>query len=208
MRTRMLVLGCAVAVVGVAVGAAVVHAAGARSAPKAKTVPVTVGPSGNKVFSPAVVKAKLGDTVAWTWGSSNHTSTDATGLGLWDSGTRSINGSFNFMFAHVGTYNYECTIHVSSGMTGKVKVPLAIASTSATSITLTWATVAPPANFVEDVQQEALGATKFTTIVNGSSALSEPLTLTSGTWKFRARYRNTSTGKKTSWSPAAKVTIT
>jgi plastocyanin len=188
------------------VSAAVVHAARASSASKPETVAVTVGPSGNKVFSPAIVKPHLGDTVTWTWGSSHHTSTDATGLGLWSSGILSAGATFSYTFTHAGAYAYECTLHASSGMTGLVRVPVKITKTSATDITLTWASAAPPANFVEDVQEKASGAAKFTTIVSGSADQSAPLTLTTGTWHFRARYRST-IGNSTAWSPAATVAI-
>lgn len=206
MRMQRVALGCAAAVVCAAVGAAVVHAAAARSAAKPKTVSVTVGPSGDKIFSPAIATAHLGDTVAWTWGSSHHTTTDTSGLALWDSGTRS-SGTFGYTFAHAGTYPYDCTLHAAAGMLGKVRVRLTVTRTSATDITLTWASAAPPPTFAEDVQEKAPGATRFTTIVSGSTDLSAPLSLTTGTWKFRARYRNTSTGKQTSWSPPAKVAI-
>lgn len=206
MRVQRVALGCAVAVVCAAASAAAVHAARASSAAKPKTVAVTVGPNGNKVFSPAIAKARLGDTVTWTWGSSHHTSTDTTGLSLWSSGTLSAGAVFNYTFTHSGAYSYECTLHASSGMLGLVRVPLKVTMNSATDITLTWASVAPPPNFVEDVQEKAPGARKFTTIVTGSTDLSAPLTLTTGTWSFRARYRST-VGNSSAWSPAARVTI-
>ena len=40
------------------------------------------------------------------------------------------------------------------------------------------------------------------TMISGARELLMP-----GAWEFRARYRNASTGKKTGWSPVAKVTI-
>jgi hypothetical protein len=118
-----------------------------------------------------------------------------------------VNFTFSFTFAHAGTYSYECSNHAFLGMTGKVRVPLTVTKTSATAITLTWASTAPPANFAEDVQQEMPGATAFTALATKTTALSKNLTLTSGTWKFRARYRNTSTGQKTAWSPISTVTV-
>jgi plastocyanin len=205
MRVRTVVMRCAAAViVAGGVGAAVVHAAGGGAAPK--TVAVTVGPMGNLVFSPNVAHAKVGDAVKWTWGSSGHTTTDESGLALWDTGVKSVNSTFSFTFAHAGTYNYECTVHGFLGMTGKVKTAVKITA-SGTTATVTWATAAPASGFVEDVQSEAPGATKFTTVVNGSTAMSKAFSLMPGTWAFRARYRNTTTGKKTAWSPVVKVAI-
>ena len=205
MKVRRIALGCAAAAVCAGIGAAVVHASGTRRAPA--PVAVTVAPNGNLVFSPAIAKPALGGAVQWTWGASGHTSTDESGLALWNTGVLGANSTFSFTFAHAGTYNYECTVHFFLGMKGKVQVPVKVASTSATTITLTWASAAPPANFVGDVQEEAPGTTTFTKVTTGSVLKSKSLTLTSGTWKFRARYRNTSTGKMTGWSPARSVTI-
>ena len=75
----------------VGVGAVLITSA-ARSA--AVTVPVSVGPGGVLVFNPANVTARRGDTVRWASGSSGHTTTDTTGLGLWDSKIRSLHATF------------------------------------------------------------------------------------------------------------------
>jgi hypothetical protein len=161
---------------------------------------------GNLVFSPSTAKLHIGDTVKWTWGATGHTSTDESGLALWDTGVQSVNHTFSFLFGHAGTYNYECTVHFFLGMKGKVQVSPR-AAVSGTSAAVTWASAAPPSGFVEDIQSEAPGGA-FATVVTGSSTVSHTFSsLTTGTWKFRARYRNTTTGKKTAWSPAAKAVI-
>jgi plastocyanin len=131
------------------------------------------------VFNPANVTAHQGDTVKWTWASSGHTTTDTTGLGLWD-----------FMF----------------GMVGSVKVPLMLTK-AGTKVTVRWASSAPAAGFVEDVQQEKPGAASFTALVTGSTAQSKAITLKRGTWRFRARYRNSASCKASGYSPAATVKI-
>lgn len=86
-------LAAAIAGVCCVVVGAVLMTSAARSA--ATTVPVSVGPGGMLVFNPVNVTARQGDTVKWTWGSSGHTTTDTTGLGLWDSKVRSAGATFS-----------------------------------------------------------------------------------------------------------------
>jgi plastocyanin len=187
----------------VGVGAVLMTSA-ARSA--AVTVPVSVGPGGMLVFNPANVTAHQGDTVKWTWDSSGHTTTDTTGLGRWDSKIRSVHATFTHKFVHAGTFGYHCQVHFSLGMVGSVKVPLML-TRSGTKVTVRWASSAPAAGFVEDVQQQKPGAVGFTALVTGSTAQAKAITLTRGTWKFRARYRNSRTGKASGYSPVATVKI-
>jgi len=44
--------------------------------------------------------------------------------------------------------------------------------------------------------------------VTGSIAQAKAITLGRGTWKFRARYRNSASGKASGFSPVSTVTIT
>jgi plastocyanin len=188
----------------VGVGAVLMTSA-ARSA--ATTVPVSVGPGGMLVFNPVNVTAHQGDTVTWTWDSSGHTTTDTTGLGLWDSKIRSVHATFSHKFVHAGTFGYHCQVHFAFGMVGSVKVPLML-TRSGSKVTVRWASSPPAAGFVEDVQQQKPGAAGFTALVTASTAQSKAITLARGTWKFRARYRNSATGKASGYSPVATVTIT
>ena len=188
----------------VGVGAVLMTSA-ARSA--ATTVPVSVGPGSMVVFNPVNVTAHQGDTVRWTWDSSGHTTTDTTGLGLWDSNIRSAGATFTHKFAHAGTFGYHCQVHFMFGMVGSVKVPLML-TTAGTKVTVRWASSTPAAGFVEDVQQQKPGAASFTALATGSTAQSKAITLTRGTWKFRARYRNSASGKASGYSPVATVKIT
>jgi plastocyanin len=197
--------GVALAVAICCAGAAAVGLTRAADAAPV-TVPVSVGPSGMLVFSPVNVTAHQGDTVKWTWGSSGHTTTDASGLAQWDSGVKGVNSTFTHLFQHAGTYNYVCSIHAGFGMKGSVKVPLVVTKSGA-KVTVRWASAVPPAGFVEDVQQRAPGATAFTAFALNSTLKSKTATLAAGTWGFRARYKNTMTGKFTAYSPIATVTI-
>jgi len=86
------------------------------AAANATTFTVTVGPSGQLVFSPATETIKVGDTVKWTWESSFHSSTSGTPGhpdGMWDSGILNSGATFSFTFTTAGTFAYFCTVHGS-----------------------------------------------------------------------------------------------
>ncbi|MEP7014886.1 MAG: plastocyanin/azurin family copper-binding protein [Verrucomicrobiota bacterium] len=98
---------------------------------------VTVGPAGNRVFSPNTVNISVGDTVRWTWGSSNHSVTSGSSCAA-DSqfcspndtncgaGTLSNTGSvYQQTFGQAGDYFYFCALHCFSGMTGTIHVAAA-----------------------------------------------------------------------------------
>src|SRR5438477_519231 len=92
----------------------------------ATTVNVTVGPSGNLVFSPSSVTIHPGDTVHWIWGSDFHSSTSGSpGMptGLWDSTLLNQGATFDHTFNTLGTFPYYCTSHGGCcGMVGTVIV--------------------------------------------------------------------------------------
>ncbi len=76
-------------------------------------------------FTPSSFSAHVGDTVMWTWSGGTHTTTSETipaGAASWNSNMTSVATSFMYVPTVVGTYNYECTIHVSMGMTGSFTV--------------------------------------------------------------------------------------
>jgi plastocyanin len=95
-------------------------------AARAMTVDVTVGPSGDLVFSPSSVTIHPGDQVQWTWGSSGHSTTSGSpGMpnGIWDSGIQNNGATFTHTFNSAGTFPYYCTPHgVCCGMVGTVMV--------------------------------------------------------------------------------------
>ena len=76
-------------------------------------------------FTPNSVSAHVGDTIIWTWSSGTHTTTSTTipaGAAIWNSNINSASTSFMYVPTVTGTYNYECTIHASMGMTGSFTV--------------------------------------------------------------------------------------
>jgi plastocyanin len=171
----------------------------------------------NFMFSPTPVKVKLGGQVKWTNnGPSQHTTTSDgvvdgsgdTGVGLWASGPLNVGSSFSFTFIAAGSYTYHCSIHTF--MHGTVNVPMTATPKSggtSTTFTITWATAAPGANLVFDVQEKAPGG-KYVTIENGVTSQSTSFSpSTTGTYQFRSRERNTSTAGASNYSPALKVVI-
>jgi plastocyanin len=167
-------------------------------------------------FSPQSTKAKLGDSVKWTNnGSFTHTSTsngvtDPSGLkgvGLWASGSIAPSATFTFTYTFAGTFPYHCSIHTF--MHGTVKVPMKAKPTSGgvgTNFTITWASAAPTGTLVFDVQKMNPGGT-FNTWQNGVTAMSATFKPTAaGTYSFRARLRDTSTGGRSNYSPVVKIT--
>jgi len=182
----------------------------ALAAPKGVTI-------SNFMFSPTPVKVKLGGKVTWTNnGPSQHTTTSDgvvdgsgdTGVGLWHSGPLNVGSSFSFTFTASGSFTYHCSIHTF--MHGTVNVPMTASPKTggtATTFTITWATVAPAAGNVFDVQEKAPGG-KYATIENGVTSLSTSFTPSAtGTYQFRSRERTTSTGQASNYSPALKVVI-
>src|ERR1700743_2452919 len=97
---------------GLAVAAATLLSLGAAPAEEVK---VTID---NFTFTPAEVKAKVGDTVTWT----NHDDIPHTvvSAGKYRSKAMDTDGTFSFTFVSAGDYKYFCSLHPH--MTGTVKV--------------------------------------------------------------------------------------
>jgi len=108
-------------------------------------VDVTVGPNGMFQFSPGTVNISVGDTVRWTWGSSNHSVTSGTpctadGRFCSPNDTNCGAGQLSNMgavyqhtFAQAGTYSYHCALHCEYGMIGTINVEPAPMAQSAFS---------------------------------------------------------------------------
>jgi plastocyanin len=162
----------------------------------------------NNFYDPTLQKIVVGDSVTWHNGSGQtHTTTaDLFGTPFWDRTV--LNGdSTDVGFQHAGTWNYHCEIH--SGMQGKVKVkPTASPSsgTTATVFTIRVAWVVAPSGFIQDIQRRKHGKTwKPWTSTAGQTVQWTPGS--TGTWEFRARYRNTSNGTATGWSQRLTVNV-
>ncbi len=91
----------------------------------ATTINVQVGTNGTSTgnfFNPTSFSAVVGDVVTWTLINPQHNVTSTSvpaGAATFSSGTMTTVGvQFSYTITKAGTYNYDCTFHVSSGMTG------------------------------------------------------------------------------------------
>jgi plastocyanin len=170
-------------------------------------------------YTPKATKIKIGDVVQWTNKDAfNHTATSDgvvdgssfTGIGLWSSGAIAHNGTFSFTFSFAGTYPYHCSIH--NFMQGTIKVPLTATPASGpvgSNFTVTWAAGGPTGSRVFDVQRMDPGSTKFKSWQKGVTTMSAVFKPTSpGTYVFRMRLRNSSTGAASKYSPTASISAT
>jgi plastocyanin len=168
-------------------------------------------------YTPKTTKVTLGDVIQWTnkdafphTASSDGAGGGTTGIGLWDSGNIAHNGTFSFTFSFAGGYPYHCNIH--SFMHGTIKVPLTAMPASGpvgSNFTVTWAIAAPGGSRVFDVQRMDPGSTKFKSWQKGVTTMSAVFKPTSpGTYVFRMRLRNSSTGAASKYSPTASISAT
>ena len=174
----------------------------------AATTPVSVV---DFAFNPKTIKIAQGGAVNWmNTGTRTHTATQDAPLSLFDTGSIAPGAtSAGAMLTAAGIYAYHCTFHPI--MTGSIKVPVKVAPTSGTTLTvfkITLATQAAPSGSVYDVQEKvgdgawaayATGVTTATTTFKATSA---------GTYAFRSSLRKVSTGAKSKPSPAKAVTVT
>ena len=87
---------------------------------------VTAGAGGGMTFTPSSgITMHPGDTIKWVWASGTHTTTSTTipaGATSWDQPLNSTATIFSYVPTVLGTYNYQCNFHVSSGMIGSFNV--------------------------------------------------------------------------------------
>jgi virginiamycin B lyase len=145
--------------------------------------------------TPSNLWVKLGVTVQWTFlGPNQHSITDGTGLGLFDSGVRSFVDYFTHAFTASGIFPYHSSIPGDS-MSGTVRVPLMApgAGTTGSSFNVTWASAPPVAGTVFDVQVLGPGDSSWQAwqdAVTTTGASFAPAV--SGTYQFRARMSSSS----------------
>ena len=163
--------------------------------------------------SPATTRGiGSGVTLAWNIDSADsqaHSVSDASGMGLFDSGLRPPGGSFTYEFPAAGSYKL---IDSASGHTSTVSVGMTAQPTSgtaATAFTLTWAAASATSGFAYDVQVSRPGPTVFADLLAGTADPSATFTPDAGvgTYAFRARIRNTGNGASSGWSGAKTITV-
>ena len=191
---------------------AVVMMQGAALAATATVSMVGTGVS-TFAFSPKTVTVKPIDNVQWTNSSTTfHTATnDTTDPWVFDTGVLSVGStSSTIAFSASGSFTYHCAIHPTI-MMGTVKVPMRAVPTTGTlgtTFKITWASAAPPAGLVFDVQKKDPGGS-FLPWQTGVTTLNMNFTPTAtGHTQFKALVRNASSGAKSGFSAVKTITVT
>ena len=159
-------------------------------------------------FIPEAASGGLGETAGWTIiGSSSHRLVDASGMQLFDSGSRASGSSFQFTFDSAGTYPViDRTAHATS--TVAVPVDLPETGTTGVPLTVTWSAASPSEGFLFDVQIQTPSNPSFRNWRVGQTDVSATFVPPAeGAYAFRARLRDSATGKFSKWSPSAVVTV-
>jgi acid phosphatase type 7 len=159
--------------------------------------------------TPAVA---IGNTLQWDFlGPGAHSATDLkSGLGLFpDTGLVSPVAFRTQLFHWSGDYTFTDT---ATSNTIKFDVlPRATPATGSTStaFTITYADVAPPSGYGEDVQVQYPGSTSWASVVSKATGTSTTFTPNKGTgkYKFRARLRSLTNSSATAFTAGATITV-
>jgi plastocyanin len=143
-------------------------------------------------------------------GPSQHTVTDTSGLGLFDSGPLPAGTTYTVPVLGAGQYPFACTIHPS--MTGVLKVGLVATPSSGsttTAFTIQWAVGQAPTGYVFDVQIKRPGTTTWKALATDTTGGQLAFTPDkgAGTYSFRARTQVSGGTASTQWSVAKSVTV-
>jgi len=137
---------------------------------------------------------------------SSHRLADGTGFGLFDSGVKAPGSSYAFAFPASGTY---VVTDRSDGAQQKVAVPILTVPASNPRPALWLASGPPPAGAVYEIEDIPPGGTKFVHFRSTTSTTQKLHSgLPAGTYKFRSRIRNPTSGLATGWSPTITITLT
>jgi plastocyanin len=180
-----------------------------------RVCPVRVSDAG---ASPDSAKVDIGSSVAWafpTANTMNHSVTDDSGLGTFDSGPRTPGGSYIHTFGAAGTHDIidTQTAHTST---------IAVLPTSdptkggvSTNFLVSWDTHDATGSLRYDVQVRGPTDASYITWQSGISNDDDNFVPANwqggegtGTYRIRARVRNINTGAMTGWSPPVKITAT
>jgi plastocyanin len=162
-------------------------------------------------FTPGSIAIGRGGLVEWTFnGPSDHTATDSTGLGLFDSGPQSAGGVFSYPYLSAGKFRFECSFHPTQ-MKGVVRVPM-LAEPSAggieTTFTLTWGAAHSPTGKTFQAQIRRPGSSSWQGLtLTGDNQIEWVPDGGVGTYQFRARYTDDVSGAASGWSNPVSIVV-
>jgi uncharacterized repeat protein (TIGR01451 family) len=162
---------------------------------------------------PSFRDVPLGGVLQWDFfGPSVHEITDSQELGFLDTGAIAPVDYSRFTFDVSGEIRTK-DLDAFPTNTGKVVIPVQVAPASGTvdsAFTVRWALSAPPTGLVEDLQIKRPGAS-WTSWHRGQSTLLEDTFQPDagpGTYAFRSRLRNSSTGAFSRFGPPVTIAVT
>ncbi|HEY8135172.1 MAG TPA: hypothetical protein VIF08_03965 [Candidatus Limnocylindrales bacterium] len=165
----------------------------------------------NYAYQPAKPKIALSNGILWrNTSDTSHTVTfNVPAVAPGSIGSLGPGGAGSLTFFHGGAYAYHCIFHPQQVGTIKVKPSISPTSgTTSTNFSLRVATQNAPSGFVQDVQRrKGSGSWSLWQSTNLQLVVFNPAPSENGTWHFRTRYRKTSTGEMTGWSPELAVVV-
>jgi hypothetical protein len=174
-----------------------------------RVCPVSVADGG---FSPNRANASIGSRVFWSVGpgsSQQHSITDGSGMGLFDSGLLPAGASFDFVLVSGGTYTV-----VDQGSASTSTVAISVTRSPqyggvSTTFHVQYASVSAQPGFAYDVQIKRPGQADFVDwkvgqIVDEADFLPDA---GQGVYSFRSRLRSTGNGTFSGWSPPVSITV-
>jgi hypothetical protein len=162
-------------------------------------------------FVPAANEDVMGQDMEWSFplgNTASHRVKDASGLGLFASPAEAPGSVFLFRYIEAGGYSVR---DPSTGQTATVSVPMRASPTAGdtgTKYTVTWASEAAAQGYVFDVQIKRPGTNWrdwYTGLFTTTHATFQASHV--GTYRFRARYRNTSSGATSDWSAPLSIVV-
>jgi virginiamycin B lyase len=160
-------------------------------------------------FSPKRRMVDVGQIVNWMFvGPRPHSVVDSSGLGLFNSGSKSIVSYFSHTFTAAGTYAYQDGVPPGT-LDAEINVPVILPPSATVNqpFPITWATVAGGANVVFDIEVRLPGSLDFIPWQTTTALFDNYTAATAGKYRFRARMRNTATGNSTGFSPPALIVV-
>ena len=162
-------------------------------------------------ITPTFRNIALGSTLQWDFfGPGVHEITDAHGLGIFDSGSRSPVSYYRYTFdlsAEIRTMDVGFPDN-----NGKLVIPPRVSPSSGTTSTkfmVTWATSPLPQGIVEDIQLKRPSDTRWRSYEHATTLLGDVYIPDAGvgTYSFRDRIRNTTNGAKSRFGPPVSISV-
>ncbi len=181
---------------------------GAATAASGPTVSVT-----NAGYQPASVTVRYGSKVTWSFRQGSHSVTDATRLGLFNSGAKRQGSTYAYTFINSGTFPYRSTV---GALRGTVIVPMTVSPATGSRTTyfaVRWGSNYTPNGYNEQVQLKAPGSSAWTSFVYGTPASNATMRAAdwgnrTGTYQFRAKlFKGSNPSVSGGWSPVARITV-